>query len=104
MEFKIILQLSETYRRPIGDLLEIYRRPIGDLTETFGRSDRIPRQSTCFIGDRHAPSETNMPDRRPIEHRLNILFVPSWAARFLKNVKNDRKGTFRKKNEGRAFR
>ena len=44
-EFMKILLLSETYRRPIGDLLETHRR------------------LACLIGD---PVKTNMPARRPI--------------------------------------
>ena len=71
-EFTKILLLSETHRRPNGDLLETHRRPtclIGDPLET----------STCFIGDRHAslethrkptcliknPPEIDMPDKSP---------------------------------------
>ena len=45
----------------IGDISETHRRPtflIGEPLET-DMSDRRP------IGDRHACSETNMPDRRP---------------------------------------
>ena len=45
LEFTKILLLSETYRRPIGDISEI---------------------STCFIEDWHYTSETDMTDRRPI--------------------------------------
>ena len=44
-EFTKILLLSETYRRPNRDPSQTHRRP------------------TCLIGD---PSETDMPDRRPI--------------------------------------
>ena len=54
MEFTKILFLSETYRRPIRDQHE-NRRPLGGL-------DMLHRR---LIGDRHAPSETDMPDRRP---------------------------------------
>ena len=70
-EFTKILLLSETYRRPISDLLETHWRPIGDPLETD-----MPHRRP--IGDRHAssethrrpigdPLETNMPHRRPIE-------------------------------------
>ena len=47
IEFTKILSLSETYRRPAGDLSNTHQRP------------------TCLIGDRHVQSETDMPNQRP---------------------------------------
>ena len=54
-EFTKIFLLSETHPRPIGDPSETdmpVRRPIGDL-------DMLHRRP---IGERPAPSETDMPD------------------------------------------
>ena len=59
LEFMKILCLSETYRRPIGELSETYRRPIRDLSEIHWRL-------TCMIGD---PLETDMSVQRPIGDR-----------------------------------
>ena len=63
--------LSETHRRPkclIGDLDMLYRRPtfpigVRHAPSETDLSDRRP------IGDRHAPSEKDMPDWRPIRDR-----------------------------------
>ena len=61
-EFTKILLLSETHRRPTCI--------IGDPLET----------STCFIGDRYAPSETVMLDWRPIRDRSvpSETNIPFW--------------------------
>ena len=74
-EFTKILLLSETYRRPIGDLLETHGRPIGHPSEIDMPHQRPIRdrhaslethqRPTCLIGDRHASLETGMPYRRP---------------------------------------
>ena len=96
-EFTKILFVSETYRRPIKDLLDTQWRPIGDRhfglvdpseTNMFDRrptSDMLHRRLTFHIGDQHAWSKTNretdMPNRRPIRHSRSSMSVSNQACR-----------------------
>ena len=60
-EFKKILLLSETHRRPIGDPSETDMpdwRPIRDGHASL-ENNMHHRRPTCIIGDRHASSETH---------------------------------------------
>ena len=60
----IMEDLSVTHQRSIGDPPETNRRPIEDILEIdnlIGDLDMLHQRLTCPIGDRHAPSETNLP-------------------------------------------
>ena len=66
MEFRKILLVSETHREPICLIGDLY----GDPSET-NMPDRRPIRDFDMlywipIRNRHTPSETDMPDRQPI--------------------------------------